>query len=152
MRTFYPLITALTLALSTTAFAKMEIQKVNLAPKVEVLQPWMTPQVKGRNSAVYFELVNHTKNPDKLLSASCSNCARVELHTHTVDNDVVHMQKVGFFEIPKNGNLNLEQRDAHLMCMGLNDTIREGETLQIALNFAHSGEVTVNVPVKASND
>lgn len=148
MKNIAMLTSLLVLAFSEQGYSANELKKVAYAPKVEVVNAWARPQAEGKNTAIYLELVNHRHQADDLITAHCNNCEQIEFHTNTEDNGVMHMQKVGFIQVPQNGNKVLKPGGMHIMCIGLNKSIREGDVISVNLNFKNSGAVTANVPVK----
>src|SRR3546814_16908753 len=74
---------------------------------------------------------------------------RVELHTHTMDGNVMQMRRVEALEIPAQGKAALQPGGIHIMLIGLKQPLREGERFPLTLTFAKAGAVTVEVAVEA---
>src|SRR3546814_9738821 len=77
---------------------------------------------------------------------------RVELHTHTMDGNVMQMRRVEFVEIPAQGEAALQPGGIHIMLIGLKQPLREGERFPLTLTFEKAGAVTVEVAVERSEE
>lgn len=71
----------------------------------------------------------------------------VELHTHEMDGDMARMRQVPEIAVPAGETVELAPRGLHVMLMGVESALREGDTLDLTLIFETAGEVTVQVPV-----
>jgi copper(I)-binding protein len=58
------------------------------------------------------------------------------------------MQEVDSLAVPADGTLQLSRGGTHLMFMGWQKPPAVGDQLELDLTFAHSGTITVEVPVK----
>ena len=105
------------------------------------------PQVRaslGRspNTAAYVTIRNRGSRPDRLLSASCTCAARVEIHTHQMQGGVARMTRVPALAVPARGQAVLAPGGAHLMLIGLKQPVREGADPALTLVFERAGRVT----------
>jgi copper(I)-binding protein len=74
---------------------------------------------------------------------------RVELHTHRADS-AGNMQMVEVkegFAIPAHGSHALARGGDHVMFLGLNRGLAQGDMVDVTLTFEKAGEVTIKVPV-----
>ena len=95
-----------------------------------------------------MKLVN--KGPDdKLLSASAEVAASVELHTMSMEGDVMRMRQVDGIALPKGKTVDLKPGALHMMLVGLKAPLKDGDQFQLKLKFENAGEVTVTVNVEA---
>ena len=102
---------------------------------------------KQANGAAYLQL--SAKGEDALLSASAPAASRVEIHTMSMDGDVMKMRALDKLEI-KSGEKLVMQPGAgvHLMLMGLKQPLQAGDSFPLTLIFRKAGKVTVQVKVK----
>ncbi|WP_448190720.1 copper chaperone PCu(A)C [Azospirillum sp. sgz301742] len=127
------------LALSAPAFAG----------DIAVSAPWARASAPNApNGACYLEIVNTGHEPDRLVSAASPAAAKVELHTHLMDNGVMKMRPVEGFEIAPGEPQVLRPGGNHIMLMGLTGQLKPGTSFPVTLTFAKAGAVTVEVPVQ----
>ena len=109
---------------------------------------WGRPGIEGENSAAYMMLMNNAADGDRLISAQSEVANVIELHEVLMENDIMRMQQVeGGIEVAAGGQTQLKPGGYHVMLIGLNEDIKEGETYPVMLQFEKSGEVEVEVQV-----
>ena len=120
-------------------------------PMVEVRNAWVALPPNGSTTAAGFlEAVNAGKSSDRLVGASCTCAARVEIHQMSMAGGVMRMRPVpGGLVIEPSGVLRLEPRGTHLMLLGLKAPLRPGERVPLTLEFARAGRMTVEAWVEA---
>jgi len=99
--------------------------------------------------AAFMEIINEGDADDRLIGARSDVAKRVQLHTHTEDaNGVMKMTHVeDGFAIPAGATHLLQRGGDHVMFMGLNRELAEGDTIDVILDFEKAGEVAIEVPV-----
>lgn len=96
---------------------------------------------------------NAGDDDDRLLGGSTPVARRIDVHrTHLVDGRREMQPVPGGLSIPADGSLILEPAASHLMLIGLQTDLVQGETFPITLRFAHAGEVTVTARVRRRVD
>lgn len=98
---------------------------------------------RAPNTAGYFVIRNSGKAADRLVGASCSCAARVELHAHTVSDGVASMQPVTSVTAPAGGSAVFAPQGLHLMIMGVRKPLAAGTMVDLTLRFERAGAVTV---------
>ncbi len=125
---------------STTAFAE----------GIMIKDPYA--RSSGANAisgAAFMGIMNHSSTEDRLIAARSDIAARVEIHTHIEDsNGVMRMVEVedGII-IPADGMAMLQRGGDHVMFMGLNQSLAQGDEVSVTLIFEKAGEVEVTIPV-----
>ena len=120
-------------------------------PSIE--QAWARETPPGiTNGAVYFIVNNPTNTLERLIGVASDAADRVELHTHTEDNGVVKMRLIDAVAVPKYGMAMLEPGGDHLMLLDLSQPLKEGETIQLELEFEKAGTIRIDVPVKKEGE
>jgi copper(I)-binding protein len=72
----------------------------------------------------------------------------VELHTHIMDGDVMRMVEVEEgFAVPPVKPIMLERGGMHVMFLGLNRALEQGDEVEVTLTFEDAGDMTVMIPV-----
>lgn len=112
--------------------------------------PWTRAALQGRQGAGFLTIRNTGATPDRLVAARSPAAGRMELHTHIRDGDVMRMRPVEDIPVPAQGSVSLEPGGLHLMFMGLNRPLVQGETIPVTLRFAQAGEVTIQLLVQAA--
>lgn len=102
----------------------------------------------AKNGGAYVTIVNRTGKDDRLVAASGDVAARVEIHTHIMDNGVMRMRRVEGIDIPAGKTLNMRPGGYHVMLIGLHKPLKKGETFPITLTFRSGAKETVTIEVQ----
>jgi hypothetical protein len=115
--------------------------------QLEVNNAWAgaTPG-KAENGAAYVTIQSPTA--DRLVSASTPVAKKAELHTMSMQGMVMKMRPISGLDIPAGQPVSLKPGGEHIMLMGLNQPLREGQSFPLTLNFEKAGPRTVNVTVE----
>jgi copper(I)-binding protein len=117
-----------------TALAALWLIGCRPAPALEVTDAWLRTPLPGKTVAAgYFTLHNHTDRTVTLVALSSPVAARVELHTHDLEGDMMHMRKLDRLEIASRERVVLAPGGRHLM---LFDVGLLTDTAQVRLEFA----------------
>jgi copper(I)-binding protein len=120
------------------------------AGALKIGHPWARSTVPGQaNGGAYLKLQNGGSGADKLLSASTPAAERVELHSMSMDGDVMRMREVGAIEVPPAQTVELKPGALHLMLVGLKAPLQAGTRVPLTLRFQQAGEVKVELAVQA---
>jgi periplasmic copper chaperone A len=119
------------------------------AAGIEVRDAWASQTPGGVDvSAGYLVIANGGDADDRLVSASSSRAARVEIHEMVADGAVMRMRAVDALIIPAHGEVALAPGGQHLMFFGVTAPFTQGETIDVRLVFETAGEVAVSLPVR----
>jgi periplasmic copper chaperone A len=115
--------------------------------QLEVTNAWAraTPG-KAENGAAYMTIVSPT--PDRLVSVSSPVAKKAQLHTMTMKGMVMEMRPVAGIDIPAGQPVGLKPSGEHIMLLGLNQPLREGQSFPLTLNFEKAGSRAVTVTVE----
>ena len=115
---------------------------------IQIEGAWARPAQTGANSAVYFVLSNREQD-DRLTGAQSTAANMVQIHATVVDDEgTASMQHQEVLDVPAGSILTFRPGGLHVMLMGLNSDLVEGNTIQVTLIFENYGELTINVPVE----
>ena len=104
----------------------------------------------GANSAVYMVLANGGAEADSLVAAQADVSNAIEIHETKMEGDVMRMAQVeGGIEVPAGGQVELRPGGLHVMLIGLEAPLVEGETFPLTLVFEAAGAVEVEVQVES---
>lgn len=127
--------------LSTAAFAQSSIA---------VNDAYARSSGKAATAGAAFMMIENTgDSDDQLVGVKSDVAARVELHTHKIDeNGVAQMMQVeGGFSIPAGETHMLKRGGDHVMFMGLKQPFEQGAKIPVTLIFEQAGEVSIEIPV-----
>jgi copper(I)-binding protein len=103
-------------------------------------------------------LQNDTDQDLKLIGVRSDVAKRVELHTHIDKGDgIMQMRQIeGGIAIPAGESHMMKRGGDHVMLMGLNQSLVDGETIAVIFEFENAKDMTVEIPIdskrKPSND
>ncbi len=132
------------------------------APNPPVLSGELTVQNVQANLAlptdtgsVWMLISNGTEEEERLLGAQIDGCGTVELHDMLIDeNDVMIMRQVegGEIIIPAGQTVELKRGGLHMMCLQKVAPLEPGTEIEIVLQFANAGDISITAPVVAPGD
>ena len=137
------------LAITTTALALCALaSQAQTALKVET--PWARPTVQGQAAGGGFLRIVGGAASDTLLGASADIAGRVELHSMSMEGDVMRMRQVDKIAVPAGQTIELKPGGLHVMFMDLKTPLKTGLSFPLTLNFEKAGAVKVDVRVQPS--
>ena len=101
---------------------------------------------KAENGAAYLTIQSPTA--DRLVSASSPVAKKAELHTMSMQGMVMKMRPLAGLDIPAGEPVTLKPGGDHIMLLGLNQPLREGQTFPLTLTFEKAGARPVTVTVE----
>lgn len=110
------------------------------------------PIPAGPNGAVYMTLTNDSAAADQLTGAQTDVAESVELHETQMADGSMQMQQMDSIEIPADGQTVLEPGGRHVMLVGVDQDLTEGDTVTLTLSFANAGEQEVSAEVVPIGD
>ena len=116
--------------------------------EIDIGHPYARPTREGQLvSGGYLKLVNKG-TADRLLSASSPAAGVTEIHSMTMDGNVMKMRQVDAIELAPGQTVELKPGGYHLMLMGLKAPLKAGDKVPLTLKFEKAGEVVVTVNVE----
>ena len=134
----------LLVACCAAAFAILPVAAQN-APKVE--GAWARPTVEGQAAGGGFLKIVGGAAADRLVAASAGVSHRVELHTMTMDGNIMRMREIDAIDVPAGQTVELKPGGLHVMFMELKAPLKNGSSFPLTLRFEKGGEVTVQMTV-----
>ena len=116
---------------------------------IAVSHPYARATVPGQPAGGGYLKLENKGDADRLLSASAGVAGSVELHTMSMDGDVMRMRQVDSIALPAGKTVELKPGGLHIMFMGLKAPLKAGDSFPMKLKFEKAGEVTVDVKVEA---
>ena len=115
--------------------------------QIKVENPWARATAPGAKVGAGYMKISAPKG-DRLVGASSSAAARVELHVTQKHGDMLMMREVKAYEIPAGGSFELAPGGAHLMLVDLKAPLQEGGKVPLTLRFAKAGEMNIELDVR----
>lgn len=107
-----------------------------------------TPLAGGTGPG-FMSIRNTGSDDDRLLSASSTATASVELHEMSMaDGQMTMRARPEGLLIPAGGQVDLAPGGLHLMLIGVREPLAAGQTLPVELRFEKAGTVTVELTVR----
>ncbi len=116
------------------------------APRVEAA--WARPTVQGQSDGGGFLTIVGGSAPDRLVGASAEVAKEVQLHTMTMEGNVMHMKAIPAIDVPAGKKVELKPGGYHVMFMGLKEPLKVGAHLPLTLRFEKAGDVKVEMQVE----
>jgi copper(I)-binding protein len=117
---------------------------------LKVDHPIARATVAGQtNGAAFMEIMNKGKAVDKLLSANSPIAETVEIHSMSMEGDVMKMRAVESLELPAGSNVKLQHGQGyHIMLLGLKKPLTAGDKFPMTLQFEKAGKLKIVVHVE----
>jgi copper(I)-binding protein len=123
------------------------------AGKIVIKDAWVQEGPPSQKITAAFMLIeNHNSAEISLLSASTDAARVVELHKMELEDGMMSMRKVDSINVPAGGMIELKPGGYHLMLIGLNKALKEGEDVKVTLRFSNDIRKTITVPVKKRSE
>lgn len=114
---------------------------------LEIFDPWV--RVTNNDVTAAYLTVKNEGLEDTLVKATASVAPMVQLHEVITEGASSKMQeKAGGFTVPAQGELVLKPGSYHIMLMNISAPVKEGEMVEIELEFVKAGKVKLTAPVK----
>jgi copper(I)-binding protein len=149
---------ALSLTLLVFAVTTFSVQGHDYAVgSIQIIHPWAraTPSA-GTPAAVYMVIKNTGEMPDRLIDISSPLAERCELHRSMIEEGIAGMRFVPMgMELPPGELVKLVPRGLHIMLIGIEEPLKEGESFQLILTFEKAGSISTDVrvgPLETTDD
>lgn len=101
----------------------------------------------GGNGAVYFTIENHSSETQELTGVTSDIAAAVEIHESKMSGDVMEMHQLESVPLGPCVEVKFEPGGLHVMLVGLKKDLKNGDEIDITLQFKNLEELIVQVPV-----
>ncbi|WP_241523998.1 copper chaperone PCu(A)C [Oceaniglobus indicus] len=95
-----------------------------------------------------FMTITNTGDTDDTLLEVRGDVPRIELHTTEMSDGIAKMMKQDGIRIPAGETVTLEHGGFHVMFMGLNQQLHEGEKLPVTLVFQNAGTIDIEFDIE----
>jgi copper(I)-binding protein len=138
---------AIVMALSIASAANAHDYKVGA---LSIAHPHARATVPNQPSgAAYMTIENKGADADKLVGGTTPIARSVQLHSMSMEGNVMKMRELASLEIKPSEKLVLQPGNGyHIMLIGLKQPLKPGDKFPMTLNFEKSGPVDVSVHVE----
>lgn len=99
----------------------------------------------------FVTITNSGSEDDVLIGAMAGIAKETQIHEMAMEGDVMKMRQLADgLVIPAGETVTLAPGGFHIMFMGLNGPLVEGESLPVTLQFKNAGKVTIELPIGAT--
>lgn len=117
------------------------------AGSVVVVDPWVRPTPPISNvGAIYMRVRNEGDESDAVVGVSAARCDVMEIHQTTVVNGVASMSEATAADLVLGPGQSLVFQPAgllHVMCLGLDEPVVDGELVTLTVELEQAGPLTV---------
>ena len=114
-----------------------------------VSRPYARATAPGQPVGGGFMTIANKGADDRLLSATAKVAKSVELHSMSMEGDVMRMRQVEGIALPAGQSVELKPGALHMMFMGLKAPLKAGDKVPVTLKFEKAGDLTVRISVQA---
>ena len=126
--------------------AALALAALACSAQVRVEGAWARPTVPGQQAGGgYVTLTSAVA--DRLVGGSTAAAQRLELHTMSMQGDVMQMRQIDAIELPAGRTVELKPGGLHLMFIGITKPLTAGSKLPVTLRFEKAGEMKVEFDV-----
>lgn len=125
------------------------VSNSSYASDVSVMHPHIRAVPHGHpNSAAFMVLKNSSSENRALVKASSKISKAVELHTHVKEGGMMRMRQVEKISIKANSKTILKPGGLHVMFIGLKQSLKVGDKIDLELEFDDGSSIKLKAPVK----
>jgi periplasmic copper chaperone A len=116
---------------------------------LQIAHPYARPTPPGaRTGGVYFTVRNNGEKADRLLRVASPAAQTVELHSMTMDGNLMKMRAIPALDIPAGATVTLGSGGYHVMLVNLAHPLTVGTSVPLTLTFERAGSIDVSAPVE----
>lgn len=120
-----------------------------VAGDLEVKSPWVALAPPGAQAtAAFMELHNPGEKAVDVVSADADGFRSVELHRSINENGMHRMIRQERITVPAGGSVSLAPGGYHVMLIGIERKLEEGDVVTIELTRGDGRRLSVDAPVK----
>lgn len=115
---------------------------------------WVRATADGQKmSAAYVRLCNGADAPDRLMAVSFDGARAVELHSSSTQGGVASMAQLeDGLELPPGTIVEMAPGGAHIMLIGLDRELSDGDDPSFTLHFENTPDQTITFEVRAAHN
>lgn len=132
-----------------TFFAALALSATVHAQELRVSHAFARATMPQQPAAGAYLTIENKGAADRLVAASTPVAKSVELHTMSMENNVMKMREVPGIDVASAATLEMQPGQGyHLMLMGLQQPLKAGDRFPVTLQFEKAGKLEVEVSVR----
>lgn len=144
MLKLFKLLTACIFLTSVSAHANHDVK----VGSIKIEDPYTRATVAGQKVGGAFLKIENKGAADKLVAASSPVAKEVQLHSMSMEGNVMKMRELKVIDVPANSEVKLQPGGLHIMLIDIKAPLKKGDTVPVKLKFEKAGEVEVKFHVK----
>ena len=104
------------------------------------------------SSAAVFTIENEGGRMETVIAAETDVADKVEFHSMELNDGVMYMNRFERLDIPRGSERKLSFKGDHLMLIGLDKPLKEGDRVNLTLRLASENSIAVELPVVSRAD
>jgi copper(I)-binding protein len=117
---------------------------------LRINHPYARPTPPGaRIGGAYFTIDNVGAESDRLVRVATSVARAAEIHSMTMDGNVMRMRQVAALDIPAHSTATFKPGGYHVMLVDLKRPLAAGEMIPLSLTFEKAGTIEIAALVEA---
>jgi periplasmic copper chaperone A len=117
---------------------------------LRINHPYARPTPPGaRIGGAYFTIDKVGGGSDRLVRVETPIARAAEIHTMTMDGNVMRMRQIAALDIPAHSTAALKPGGYHLMLVDLKRPLAAGEVIPLSLTFEKAGTIEIAALVEA---
>lgn len=147
-KVWFSMLILVTLSLSGCVTEPLVKKNPGPPPPVLVKDGWVRAvPASSPNTAAYFAIENPSLVDDALIGATTPRARAVEIHRIVEAAGLKSMQRLGSVVVEPANRFEFSPGGFHLMIIGLDAPLKEGDVFPLTLEFSRSGKIDVVFPV-----
>jgi len=122
------------------------------AGELDIIQPWSRATFTGaRMAAGYLTIINHSRQPDRLLGIASDISGKAEIHLMEMKNGLMKMRRLPEgVAIAPGGEITFKPGSYHIMFMNITRKLEQGKSFKGRLVFETAGTVEVDFVIESA--
>jgi len=116
---------------------------------VTVAHPWARATPAGATvGAAFLEIRTDKNTSDRLIGVSSPVASRAEVHSSTMEGGIMKMRHLKEIDLKPGESHVLKPMGEHIMLFDLKRPLKEGDLVNLTLNFEKAGPITIEATVE----
>lgn len=116
---------------------------------ISIDQAWVAETIGGQGrTAAYLTLHNGSGGEERLMGVELRGAGHASLHRTVTEDNVSRMEHLDALIILSGGSARLAPGGMHIMIMGLEVPLEDGDSISLTLQFLEAGDVSFDIPVR----
>jgi copper(I)-binding protein len=117
---------------------------------VTVTHPWARATPGGATvGAAFLEIRTDKNTSDRLIGVSSPVASRAEVHSSSMEGGVMKMRHLKEIDLKPGESHVLKPMGEHIMLFNLKHPLKEGDLVDLTLNFEKAGPIAVKAPIES---